>query len=240
MSFIEKNKLRNSVRNFNSEKELTEQQINNILEAVKNAPTSNNFFVSSAIVVKDKDLLEKISLTLKQKQIYTSGFFIVFLADFNRLDYILNNEKIHYEPTINDLLIATGDAFIQATSAQDAAIEEGLGTCFIGGVREYISELKDLLNIEGNAFPVIGLVIGNMVEQPVSSKPKLNRIYLNNYKKDVLANEIKEYDATLNEYWKVRNIDGDYSKYSTNYLKNSNEKSKLVENIILKNFNLKK
>ncbi len=218
-SFIENSKDRASIRSFVPNKPLSAKEKENLIGVVHSAPTSNNYFTSSCIFVTDKDLLHKLGELLNQKQVRDASAFLVFLADNNRVDYILDQIK---EPldnkTLNSLLVGVGDAFIQATMAQDAAVEMGLGTCFIGGVRSKIKEINKLLNVQGSAFPAIALAIGTPTES-VKPKIKIPRVYENKYSYKAVINEIVDYSNKLAEHLKEKGIDGDYINASAKYLK---------------------
>ncbi|VEU78060.1 nitroreductase family protein [Mycoplasmopsis columbinasalis] len=240
MSFIVKNKLRNSAREYDlAQQPLKAEALKAILETIQNAPTSNNFFSSSVVVVTDTKLLAELGQILKQKQVSEAGAFLIFLADFNRLAHITAKTNYKEKLTQNDLLVAFGDAFIQATMAQDAATELGLGTCFIGGVREHIDKIKELLNVTGIAFPAVGLTVGVPKKVAHTAKPKLNRVYQNTYNQEVLADEIKAYDEVIKNYYQEHGINGDYSNYAAEYLTKKHENQKILSADILEAFNLK-
>ncbi|WP_029513394.1 nitroreductase family protein [Mycoplasmopsis primatum] len=238
MDFIEQVKTRISTRNFIKNKKMEEKHFNDILTTIDRAPVSNNYFMSSAIVINDVQLLHKIGTILNQKQVAESSIFILFLADNNRINevYKLNNTK-HEFNSLNSILTGAGDAFIQATMAQDAAINNGLGTCFIGGVRAFIPELKEILNIDGDAFPCIGLAIGYFDKKIYEPKPKLNRIFMNSYDINKLKNDIKPYNTVLKAFFTNQNIEFDYINSSFSSL---NKAKKDVDLDLIESWRLKK
>ncbi|MBU4691120.1 nitroreductase family protein [Mycoplasma zalophi] len=203
MTFSEKIKNRYSVRDFDPNKKLTEDEEKQILDAIASAPTSSNWHSSSAIVVKDQVVLNRLSkIHPKAKQLENCGMLIVFLADYNRMNIALK-EFPEYKYNSHDsetYTVAVGDAFIQATTAQAMAIELGLGTCFLGLVRVGVNEIIDALNIKGQAFPVIGLSIGHKKSEGLV-KPKLNRIYKEKYNIEQINDEVAKYNVVLKDFF---------------------------------------
>lgn len=177
MSFIENNLKRGSTRDYQIGYEISEEDKEKLIKTIQNAPTSNNYFASSVIVIEDQNTKDKLAEILQQKQVRECSMFFIFLADNNRIDYVLKTKNKNIEnKTINSLLLSVGDAFIQATMLQDAATELDLGTCFIGGVRGHISEINRLLKIKNSAFPAVALTVGKAAKK-ADLKPKINRIY---------------------------------------------------------------
>ncbi|QKT05246.1 nitroreductase family protein [Mycoplasma sp. OR1901] len=203
MSFHKSILERYSVREYDTNKSLTEKEQNYIIDAIKYAPTSSNWHSSSAIVITDKEILNRIAeLYPRGTHIKTAQMFIIFLSDFNRMNIAM---KSHPEIKFNNhssetYTVGVGDAFIQATSAQDQAIDLGLGTCFVGFVRHVAKELIELLNIEGQAFPVIGLTIGHKFSNDIIIKPKMNRVFMNKYDINRIPNDINKYNPELVDY----------------------------------------
>lgn len=96
----------------------------------------------------------------------------------------------------------------------DAAIELGLGTCFIGGLRGQADTIKKALNLQGSIVPVLGLCVGysNKVFAP---RPKINKTYDNKYSLTTVKKEMKSYDTVMSKYYKKTfNKDTNFSKIS--------------------------
>ncbi|MBU4693416.1 nitroreductase family protein [Mycoplasma zalophidermidis] len=199
MSFYNKAIERYSVREYDTNKKITDEDYNKIINVIKSAPTSSNWHSSSVIVIRDREILNKLGETSKYTgAIKSCDMFLVFLADYNRMNIAkLKHPELQYNSHSSEsYTVAVGDAFIQATMAQDIATDLGLGTCFIGLVRTIEKEIIDLLNIKGQAFPVVGLTIGHRLNDG-HVKPKLNRVYENFYDYNNLNHEVEQYDTQL-------------------------------------------
>ncbi|MCU4706532.1 nitroreductase family protein [Mycoplasma sp. CSL7503-lung] len=237
MDFHEKILSRQSIREYDLNHPVSEEEKEYIIDVIKNTPTSSNWHSSSAIVITDKTILNKIAeLYPKGTHIRTASIFVIFLADFNRMNMVLkSNPDVKFNKNSTETYtIAVGDAFIQATSAQDQAIDLGLGTCFVGFVRHIAKEIIELLNIKGQAFPVIGLTIGNKLNNNTLVKPKINRVFMNNYDIERISSDIEEYNPKLVDYIKESfpNIDPlNYVDSSINSAKRHSVQTELIEEI---------
>ncbi|QSF13716.1 nitroreductase family protein [Mycoplasma sp. Mirounga ES2805-ORL] len=200
---------RASVRNYDTSKPIRKEDYKKLIDAIKLAPTSSNWHSSSAIVIRDKKQLKQIaSLSKYTGAIESCDMFVVFLADYNRMNFAMKEypEFEYNNHSIESYTVGVGDAFIQATMLQDMAINLGYGTCFIGLVRAMTKELIGALNIKGQAFPVIGLTIGSKKEEP-EVKPKLNRVFDGVYEIDKLEKDAKEYSDKIEKYYAKLNPD---------------------------------
>ncbi|UUM25275.1 nitroreductase family protein [Mycoplasmopsis agalactiae] len=236
MDFITKIKNRYSVRSFDPDKKIPEEDYKKIIDVVNSAPTSSNWHSSSVVIIKDKELLEKISeFRPFTKHLKDAQFFMVFIADFNRMNLA---QKAFPEYKYNNhsseaYTVAVGDAFIQATMAQDAAVELGLSTCFIGGARVMVQFLIDILGIKGQAFPVVGLAIG-YEKGKGTVKPKLNRVFEDKYDYERIKQDVSEYDKTLVEFFEKTSPDKKAWSYQEATVKSGSGyafDTELIENI---------
>ncbi|MDE5553187.1 MAG: nitroreductase family protein, partial [Malacoplasma sp.] len=230
----------------NDEKEKAEKEakdkINKIIDVINSSPTSTNSQDFSAIIVNDKSLREKISLNLEtQKHIVNAPLFIIFCADINRIKYAAQkeNKNIHTN-SLNNFLTSSGDAFIAASFAANAAIQLGLGTCYIGMVRASLEIIKQALKLEGNIVPVVGLTIG-YIDKQNEIKPKINHVYLGEYKIEQLQQEVDSYNEQMLSYYDSRNSKQKYNTWANSclpYFEKSHETDDLIDKFIKKTWNI--
>lgn len=236
MDFINKLKQRYSVREYDTENNITDEQYKQIIDAINSAPTSSNWHASSVIVVRDKKILAQLGEVNKYTgAIKSCDIFLVFLADYNRVNIAKNTytEYQYNNHSSETYTVAVGDAFIQATTAQDAAICLGFGTCFLGLTRTMVKELNEILNIKGQAVPIIGLTIGNIKNKGIV-KPKMNRVFENKYDFDRLNSDINEYDKSLIAHFQKINPDKKAWSYKEATIKSASSyrmDTKLIEDI---------
>jgi hypothetical protein len=99
-----------------------------------------------------------------------------------------------------------------------AAIDMGLGTCYIGGLRWNSEATNKLLNIEGDASVVLGLIVGYEDGKSVH-RPKINKVYDAKYDLKAIKEELQQYDILMQNYYKtVFNKDTTFTKVSTESL----------------------
>ncbi|UUD36981.1 putative NADPH-dependent oxidoreductase [Mycoplasmopsis californica] len=223
---------RRRVRVYKNEP-LTKDQENKIIEAINLAPSSSNWNVSSAVVVTDKKILKQLSdLAPFSTHLKTAPMLVVFLADNNRMNYAkAKHPKVAYNNHSSEsYTTAIGDAFIQATMAQDMAISLGLGTCFLGLSRVLVEPINKLLNIKGQAFPVIMMSIGAPDENPKLT-PKLNRVFNNKYDQTKLEKEVEAYAPVINEHVKSNGFNFDYFEKSVTSAANYPMQTEVIEKI---------
>ncbi len=209
MNFINLQLHRRSVRHF-SNKTIEIKKINNLKKVINASPTSMNGQQFSAIFIQDnktKKILSEISGG--QKHIEEAPLFVMFLADFNRIEeanHLYNNNNGFNKEleitrnTIDSLLYGFVDATIAAQGTVDAAISMDLSTCYIGAVRRNVKAIKELLDLPDHIVPVVGITIGYS-ENLFEIKPKINKVYNEIYNSELVKTEIKEYDIVTNEYY---------------------------------------
>lgn len=210
---------RRSERNYKNIP-IEQEKINKLINVINSSPTSNNSQDFSAIIVTNKELREKISLGLEtQKHVIEVPLFIIFCADMNRIDYLAqkNNTEV-ITNTWNNYLTACGDAFIATTFATNAAIQLGLGTCYIGMIKANLKLIQQELKLEGHMVPVIGLTVG-YIESQNDVKPKINHVYQGTYNLDQVKKEVDLYDNQMLNYYDKRNANKKYNTWSESVLK---------------------
>ncbi|MFY9944773.1 MAG: nitroreductase family protein, partial [Exiguobacterium chiriqhucha] len=110
--------------------------------------------------------------------------------------------------TDEKLLVAVIDAALASQNAVVAAESMGLGICYIGGIRNDMFAVKELLGLPERVLPLFGLAVG-VPEHVEGQKPRLplEHIYHENtYVADAeqLKQELDAYDATIHDYYAAR------------------------------------
>ncbi len=161
---------RGSLRKYD-EKDISKEDLDLILKSAMRAPTAGNMMCYSVIVIKNKETIEKLSVSCdNQPFIETASVLLVFLADFNKWYkyYESNDTKAFMSkkgesfegPTEANLILATQDAIIAAENAVIAAESLGIGSCYIGDIMENFEYHKELLNLPKYVYPVTMLTLG--------------------------------------------------------------------------------
>lgn len=212
-------KAHKSIRAY-TDQPITAEQLDEILAAAQQAPSSSFLQAASIIRITDKALRAQIML-LSAEQAYIAGAaeFLLFCADFNRHKQIVPDAKTGF---VEQLLIGATDAAMMGQNALVAAESLGLGGVYIGAVRNHPAEIGELLGLPELVIPLFGLCLGYPAQDP-QVKPRLPRalvVHENRYQplnKILLA----QYDDQMRSYYASRtsnNKDQSWSSQITSIL----------------------
>ena len=152
-----------SVRNFIDQK-LSEKEIEVLVEAAQAASSASFLQAYSIMSIDDPKLLKELVKVGKlQPFILEAGHFFIFCGDFKRHHDFAKEKEIAIEETIGGvdaLMVGAIDASLAAQNMTIAAESLGMGVCYIGGVRDGIEAISELLDLPDYVFPVFGLVVG--------------------------------------------------------------------------------
>lgn len=162
-----------SVRAFTPEP-VTERQLATIIAAAQSAPTSSNLHLWSVIVVDDAALRDRImDLADSPNQSENFAFIrqapavLLWVADASRNEEIMasagagtgtGTDSLDY---LDSFLTVSVDAAMAAQNAVVAAESMGLGTCYLGSMRNLEAALCDLLGLPPHSYVVVGLALGH-------------------------------------------------------------------------------
>ena len=139
-------KMRRSIRHY-KDKPVEKEKIDRVLEAGRLAPSAGNLQEWKFVVVRNKRTREKLAIaTYNQKFVKEASVLIVACATIT--DYVMECRQLAYPI---DVAIAVNHITLKA-------VEEGLGTCWVGSFDE--EEVKKILSIPDNIRIVTLLTIG--------------------------------------------------------------------------------
>lgn len=198
-----------SIRKYKNEP-VTDEQLNTIIAAAQMASSSSNVQAYSVIAVTDSGLKNELaSLAGNQAYIQECPVFLVWCADLYRLREAAVSEAAGeetYEDTTENYTVATIDVALAAQNAAIAAESLGLGIVYIGGIRNQIAEVADLLGLPELVYPVFGMCLGVPDQEPLL-RPRLPLpavLHKNGYDREETRVQVKEYDKTLSSYMQER------------------------------------
>ncbi len=180
---------RKSVRVF-TDKEISSEEKNLILDAAAQAPTAGNQQLYTILDITDPEIKEKLVKTCdNQPFIAEAKLVLIFCADCLKwYDAFVSFDCEPRKPGVGDLLLAVSDALIAAQNAVVAAESLGIGCCYIGDIMENYEQQKALLNLPEYVFPAAMLVFGFPTEQqrqrekPARS-PRAQIVHENGYRR---------------------------------------------------------
>jgi nitroreductase len=192
-----------SVRAYTSEK-LPPGTIETLVAAAQSAPSSSNLQVWSVIAVEDPERRARLAeYAGNQAHIREAPLLLVWLADLARLEAL---GAARGQPTeglafLETLFVGLIDAALAAQNALVAAESLGLGTVYIGAIRNRPEDVAALLGLPPNVLAVVGLVVGHPdPARPADIKPRLAPgvvLHRERYGRALDEAAIAAYDAEL-------------------------------------------
>lgn len=156
---------------------LPEGVLETLVAAASSAPSSSNTQTWNVVAVEDPRTRARIAgLVGNQAHVAQAPLVLVWVAGLDRAIDIAAARDVTLEAAgyIDNFLVATIDAVIAAQNVVVAAESLGLGTVYIGAIRNNAEEVARLLDLPPHSYAVVGLVVGTpdpMVETAV--KPRL-------------------------------------------------------------------
>lgn len=191
-----------SIRHFTNEP-VTDAQREAIIDAARSTSSSSFLQCSSIIRITNKVLREAlVPLTGGQKHVAQAAEFWVFCADFNRHLQICPDAQLGLA---EQLLLGVVDTAMMGQNALTAAESLGLGGVYIGGIRNNIESVTNLLKLPKHVLPLFGLCLGWPADNP-DLKPRLPAalvVHENQYQ-PLDRNLLALYDEQLAEYYLIR------------------------------------
>lgn len=202
-----------SVRHFVRDA-LPEHTLETLVAAAQSAPTSSNLQTWSVIAVESQERREALAnLVGPQKHLAVAPLVLVFLADLSRIERLGQAQGrdpvgLHY---LDTFLMGVIDAALAAQNAVVAAEAMGLGTVYVGGMRNQPEEVAKVLGTPPNVFPVFGLVVGRPdPAKPAAIKPRLPQsAVLHREQYQVPADqtqEIGDYNEALRQFMRTHGM----------------------------------
>ncbi|MNS67239.1 FMN reductase (NADPH) [compost metagenome] len=198
-----------SIRKF-KDKPLGKSMVEQIISAGQAASSSSNVQAFSVVAITDTERKGILSeLAGNQAYIRECPVFLVWCADLHRLKYSAERHRPgqdSYEDVTESFIIATVDTALAAQNAAVAAESLGLGIVYIGGIRNRIAEVAELLELPDLVYPVFGMCLGYPDQEP-GLRPRLPVsavLHWDEYDTDKTEEQVDIYDRTMTEYLRER------------------------------------
>jgi nitroreductase len=195
---------------------LPDGTIETLVAAAQSAATSSNMQYWSVVAVSDpatKDIMA--SVASNQQHIRQCPVLLVFLADLSRLNRVLTSAG-KTMPTLDyqeAFTVSAIDAALAAQNATLAAESLGLGTVYIGALRNDPERVAAAISLPPHVMAVFGLCIGYPDPARLSDiKPRLPQgavLFHERYAPADEAAQIARYDGELSAFSKRQGMDSD-------------------------------
>ncbi len=183
-----------------------------LIAAAQSTATSANAQAWSVISIDDPAKRAKVNaLAGNQAQIAQAPLFLVWLADLSRASRAAEAHSRTLEGLdyLESFLVAVIDATLAAQSATAAAESLGLGTCYIGAIRNHPEALAAELNLPPHTFATFGLCVGYPdPAKPASVKPRLPQsavLHRNTYTIEGEPEALATYDQRSADFQREQN-----------------------------------
>ncbi len=159
---------RKSCRSF-LDREIPEDEVQEILSASVQAPTAGNQQLYTIIRVIDQEKKHRRSISCdNQPFIEKAKLVLVYCADCLKWYRAFEDAGCKpRHPEEGDLMLAVCDAVIAAQNAVVAAQSLGIGSCYIGDILENAEVQREILNLPPYVFPAAMLVFGYPTDQQI-------------------------------------------------------------------------
>lgn len=211
-----------SVRAYRSAP-LPEGTLDLLIAAAQSAASSSNLQTWSVVAVEDGDRKARLSeLAGGQAHIQQCPLFLVWLADLARLEAIAT--QIGQPAAALDYLelfvTAVVDASLAAQNAVIAAESMGLGTVYIGAMRNDPDRVAAELHLPSRVFAIFGLCVGYPdPNKPADVKPRLPQpavLHRETYSLEAQRQPIERYNDVMATFYAAQQmaVERDWAHHS--------------------------
>jgi nitroreductase len=180
--------------------------IETLVAAAQSAPTSSNLQTWSVVAVEDPGRRARLAeFSARQGFIREAPLFLVWCADLSRLGRIgaARGAALTGLDYLEMYMVALIDAALAAQNAVVAAESLGLGTVYVGALRNKPAEVAAELSLPANCMGAFGLSVGWPDPARVTeAKPRLPQsivLHRETYRPES-DEDVERYDSDLAEF----------------------------------------
>lgn len=195
-----------SVRSYRPDP-LPEGTVETLVAAAQSAASSSNLQTWSVVAVSDPARKARLAaVTGNQKHILQAPTLLVWLADLNRLGELGKalDHAVDALDYLETLFVGIIDAALAAQNAVLAAESLGLGTVYIGALRNDPERVAAELGLPPKLLPVFGLCVGYPDPAVVTGiKPRLPAslvLHREQYAAGYDADAVASYDSAIQDF----------------------------------------
>ena len=206
-----------SVRRF-LPSDVSDEQLRTLVAAAQSAPTSSNLQPWSVVAVRDPERRRRLAtLAARQEFVAQAPLLLVWVADLSRARRMAerHGRKLEAADYLETALIGFIDVALAAQNAVVAAESLGLGSCFVGAIRNNPEAVAAELGLPPHAMAAFGLAVG--LPDPTEDagvKPRLPQdavLHHETYDAARADRHLDVYDERLADYNERHGLSGAWS-----------------------------
>ncbi|MFT3966810.1 MAG: nitroreductase family protein [Sphingobium sp.] len=185
-----------------------------LVAAAQSAASSSNLQLWSVVAVSDAEQRRQLSeLAGGQAHIATAPLILLWVADLARAHLIAADagQPVEGLSYLESWTVAAVDAALAAQNAVVAAESLGLGTVYIGALRNRPEEVAAIAGLPSHAAVTFGLVVGWPDEsRPAAVKPRLPQaavLHEGRYRLEDQRPSIAAYDETSRDFQRSQGLE---------------------------------
>jgi nitroreductase len=209
---------RRSVRRFGP-REVTDHELTALVAAAQSAPTSSNLQPWSVIAVRDPGRKARLAaLAGNQAFVAQAPLLLVWIADLGRARRLAQRAgtEVAAADYLETTVIGLIDTALASQNAVLAAESLGLGSVFVGAIRNRPEEVAAELNLPPHTVAVFGLALGEPdPAEEAGIKPRLPQaavLHHETYDAGRADAHIAVYDDRLAAYNQRFGLPGNWSQ----------------------------
>ena len=192
-----------SIRRFTDDP-VADEDVHAAVRAGQMASTSSAVQAYTLLRVRDDGKRASLAeLAGPQEKVARCGAFFVVCADSRRHRLVCERAGADYADTFENFLVSVIDASLFAQNLSLAFESLGYGICYIGGLRNDLRRVRDIVGCPAGVYPLFGLCVGRPAESP-GPRPRLDPaavLFEDVYPDDAaLLGGVEAYDAAYRAY----------------------------------------
>lgn len=179
-----------------------------LIAAAQSAPSSSNLQTWSVVAVEDAERKARLAeFAGNQGHVREAPLVLVWLADLARLRGLAQQAQVPIDGAdyLDSSLMGVIDAVLAAQNAVIAAQSLGLGTVYLGAIRNQPERVAAEFRLPPGVFAVVGLCVGRPdVSRPAAVKPRLPQsavLSRERYSPSQTQGHVRSYDATMQSFY---------------------------------------
>lgn len=208
---------RRSVREFGPG-DVTDDQLRALVAAAQSAPTSSNLQPWSVVAVRDPARRARLAeLAAGQRFVAEAPLLLVWVADLGRVRRLAERAGTSVDAAdyLETTLIGFVDTSLAAQNAVVAAASLGLGSTFVGALRNHPEAVARELALPPHAVAAFGLAVGHPdPTEDAGIKPRLPQsavLHHEQYDAAKADSQLDVYDARLAAYHQRHGLGGTWT-----------------------------